>query len=273
MTALLLATTAAVLLPAPTAHADGTADAFNEGDGVSTAATDGGAERGQAGAERRRVSKVTCTYQLLDAEASATADRFAVKGWGSERGEGPGAWYRKICRSETGAELATVIWVRARPPADPRSVAEDAADRAPIPLPDIRLSPPVGSDQVVNVPTWLWIDTTQWRPVSASATAGAVTATATAVPESVVWSMGNGDTVACSGPGTPYQPGRQQPGCAYTFRRSSAAAPGGTFTVAATVTWRLSWTATGAPGGGALGTVTRTTEIPVRVAEIQALNR
>lgn len=50
-------------------------------------------------------------------------------------------------------------------------------------------------------------------------------------------------------------------------------APGGAFTVAATVTWRLSWTATGAPGGGALGTVTRTTEIPVRVAEIQALNR
>jgi len=274
LTGWLAAALAAVVLAAQPAGAEGTADAFSDDDGVGTVVTDRRVEPGTpAVAKRRSASKPTCTYQQLDADAAATADTLAAKGWGTERGEGEGAWYRKLCRSESGQETATVVWLRARPAADPMTLAEDAVDRAPIPLPDVRLSPPAGTDQVVNVPTWLWIDTTQWQPVAASASAGSVTSTATAVPESVLWSMGNGDIVACSGPGTPYRPGAQDPGCSYTFRRSSASAPGGVFTVSATVTWRLSWTAAGAPGGGALGTVTRTTTLPVRVAEIQALNR
>lgn len=270
----LLAVAAAVLVPAAAAHADGTADAFSRDDEVATAATNTAVLTG-AGGGAHHASKTTCTYQALGPDESATADRFAANGWGNARGTGPGVWYRKVCTDETGAQTATVVWVPPRP-VDPRALAEDATDRAPIPLPAVRLSPPAGVDQVVNVPTMMWIDAAQWQPVTSSASAGAVTATATAVPEAVMWSMGNGDTVTCAGPGTPYRPGTESPtpaGCSYTFRRSSARAPGGAFTVGATVTWRVSWAAAGAPGGGSLGTVTRTSQIPVRVAEIQALNR
>lgn len=276
LTRVVAATAAALLMPAAAAHADGAADASYDSDGVATTASNNATNAGGVGGGHRRSSGETCTYQALDGHDSAIADKLAAKGWGSARGEGPGTWYRKICTSDADGETATVVWVRARR-VDHRALADEAADRASIPLPAIRLSPPVGADQVVNVPTWLSIDTAQWRPVTSSATAGTVTATATAVPESVTWSMGNGDTVSCAGPGTPYQRGGaaagQQPDCSYTYRGSSARAPGGTFTLAATVSWRVSWVATGAPGGGVLGTVTRTSQVPVRVAEIQALNR
>lgn len=173
-----------------------------------------------------------------------------------------------------GDSSATVVWAPERR-TDPRSLAEEATDRADIPLPELRLSPPLDVPQVVNLPTWLAIDPAQWRPVTSSASAGPVTATATAVPESVTWSMGNGDRVTCAGPGTLYDPATgeaAQPDCTYTFRRSSARAPGGRFVLEATVTWRVTWAASGAPGGGSLGTVTRTKTVPIQVAEIQALN-
>ena len=269
------AAAAAVLLAIEpgAAGADGTADAW-AGDGQVGSAARGIEAKAAGGTARRRTARPTCTYQLLDEQASATADRFAANGWGAPRGDGPGSWYRKICTSEAGGSAATIVWVPPRR-TDPRALAEEATDRADIPLPELRLSPPVDEAQVVNLPTWLTIDPAQWRPVTSSATAGGVTATATAVPESVTWSMGNGDRVTCAGPGTVYDPAAGEaakPGCTYTFRRSSARAPGGRFLLEATVTWRVSWAASGAPGGGSLGTVTRTTSVPIRVAEIQALN-
>jgi len=42
--------------------------------------------------------------------------------------------------------------------------------------------------------------------------------------------------------------------------------------VTATVEWRVSWTASGAPGGGDLGISRRSSSTSVRVAEIQVLN-
>lgn len=198
-TAAAAATAWVVVLVPSAAFADGTADAFNDGERVGTSARTTRTE--SPAPTRSRTAKPTCTYQLLGAEDAQLADAMAAKGWGSEKGTGPGSWYRKICTSETGAQTATVVWVPPRT-ANPRALAEEASDRASIPLPGIRLSPPETREQVVNVMTWLWIDADQWQPVSSSASAGMVTATATAVPESVTWSMGNGDTVTCSGPGT-----------------------------------------------------------------------
>ena len=256
------------------AYADGTADAFNDGQQVGTVATESRVV--PASLAKGRASKPTCTYQLLTGDDAVLAEKFAAKGWGTAKGDGPGSWYRKVCTNTAGQESATVVWVPPRR-ADPRALAEDASDRAPIPLPGIRLSPHEGTEQVVGIETWLWIDPAQWQPVSSSASAGAVTATATAVPESVTWSMGNGDTVTCSGPGTPYEPAAaaagQKPACSYTFRQSSARAPEGEYRLHATVTWRVTWSASGAPGGGALGTVTRTSAVAIRVAEIQAVNQ
>lgn len=274
LTTVLAAATAALVLAPGAAFADGTADAFQDGEQVGTQAGESQSE--PAALVKGRASKPTCTYQLLGADDALTADKFAAKGWGTAKGDGPGSWYRKVCTSATGQETATVVWIPPRT-VDPRALAEDASDRAPIPLPGIHLSPPEGREQVVGIETWLWIDPAEWQPVSSSASAGAVTATATAVPESVTWSMGNGDNVTCPGPGTAYEPGAaaagRKPTCSYTFRRSSARALEGQYQLRATVTWRVTWSASGAPGGGALGTVTRTSAVPIRVAEIQAVNQ
>ena len=90
--------------------------------------------------------------------------------------------------------------------------------------------------------------------------------------------MGDGQSVTCAGPGTPYDPSQPdaQPSCAFTYQRSSAGQPGGAFIITVTESWQVGWAATGvpagAPAGGALGAVTRTSQVAARVAESQAIN-
>ena len=82
--------------------------------------------------------------------------------------------------------------------------------------------------------------------------------------------------VVCAGPGTPYNStvgaDEQQSDCTYTYRQSSAGQADGAFTMRVTMTWGVTWSVVGAPGGGSLGTAERTTTTAVRVAEIQAVN-
>ncbi|HSK95149.1 MAG TPA: hypothetical protein VK891_00905 [Euzebyales bacterium] len=122
---------------------------------------------------------------------------------------------------------------------------------------------------------WLWIDADQWEPLRTSATAGPVTSTVTATPTRVTWDMGNGDEVACDGPGRPYHERyAEQPeatDCSYTYRLSSAGQPDEAYRVTATVHWELTWDTSGATGGGSLGSVPMSTTWPARVAQIQAL--
>ena len=73
---------------------------------------------------------------------------------------------------------------------------------------------------------------------------GTVTATATATPAKVLWSMGTGDQVTCAGPGTAYSTANPNAttNCSYTWTQA------GSYQVTATVYWLVSWTAVGAPG-------------------------
>jgi hypothetical protein len=162
------------------------------------------------------------------------------------------------------------------PAADPAQLATEALERVPLPEPDITMAPASDIPQLVNLATFLWLHSEQWQPVTASATAGGVTSTVTATPVRVVWDMGQGASVVCDGPGLPYRPDlpddRQPSDCHYTYRYSSAGQPGQAFTVTATVEWETTWSVTGAPGGGSLGTVSRSASIPVQVAELQSLN-
>jgi hypothetical protein len=166
----------------------------------------------------------------------------------------------------TGGAPASIV-------ADPRVLAERAAAVLNLPAPAMRMSP--AQDQVVQLPSWLWISAEQWEPRQKSAAAGPVTSTVTAMPVGVTWDMGNGDRVHCDGPGTPYQERyAQQPDatdCRYTYRHSSAGQPDEAYEVTATVDWELTWAATGAPGGGSLGSVPMSATQAVRVTEIQAL--
>ncbi len=269
--------TTLVVLAAP-AWADGSADAWNNGSSVGAGAStsgSGGSGPDRGGSGGGGGGKPACTYAVLAPDLQAIADQMAASGWSDPKGTGPGAWQRKDCTDSAGVSFSTVLWVAQA--VDLAALAQQALQNTPIPSPAIGMSPAPGERQVVNVPTWLWIDRAAWGPVSAVASAGGVTVTATATPQSVAWDTGNGDSLSCDGPGTPYDPRRrdaeQRPSCSYTYRRSSAQAPGGTFAVTATVVWHVVWTAAGMPGGGDLGTAPRSETVPVRVAEIQSINR
>lgn len=264
------------VVSAAPAFADGTADAWNNGDSIGAGATSPGSDAGSPkgkGGTGGGSAKPTCTYEALAPEFQTKADKMSENGWEEENGDGPGLWYRKSCIDANGSSSGTVVWIPKR--VDTAALARQALQNTPLPTPLIGMNPRQG--QVVHVPTWLWIEEAAWAPLSATASAGGVTVQATAGPRSVIWDMGNGDKFTCEGPGRPYDQTRrdaeQRPTCSYTYRHSSAAAPGGAFPVTATVVWRVRWAVVGGGGGGDLGTASRTATVAVRVAEIQTLNR
>ena len=164
-------------------------------------------------------------------------------------------------------------------PADPLAgiaaverATDEARRRLDVPLPSPGLNPP--GDQLVGVATWLWLDGT-WQATSATASIGTVSSTVTATPTEAVWDLGDGTSITC-GAGHPYDVGRapeeQSSDCTHVYSSSSRLQPDGTFLVSVTVSYAVSWGAsTGA--GGDLETISRTTTVPVRVTEAQALIR
>jgi len=156
------------------------------------------------------------------------------------------------------------------PPRGAVDIAADASTRV-LPLPGVHTSPPTGSDQLVNLPTWLWVD--NWQPQSASASEGGLRVTVTATPRSVTWRMGMGEAVVCR-EGIPWNPDlreeQQSSDCTFTYKASSAHQPDLKYFASATMAWDVTWTATNGESGS-LGRSTRTTDFRMRVAEGQAL--
>src|SRR5262249_21171983 len=74
----------------------------------------------------------------------------------------------------------------AAPAVNPLGLAQQALATAAFPGLSIHTNPPSGR-LVVNFPVWLWLSS-GFAPVSASASAGAVTSTVSVTPASVSWS-------------------------------------------------------------------------------------
>ena len=207
-----------------------------------------------------------CSYSAGGAQATA------MIGVG---GPQPGQWVFPVCAGPGVIDPMPPFWVTGAQPVaavaqvSPMVVALQAVRRLGLGSPTIEMAPPTGDPQLVGVATWLWIDPGAWKAVSASASAGPVTTTATATPSKVVWDMGDGASVTCAGPGTPYDPNEPNAttDCSYTW-----AAPG-SYQVTATIYWSVTWTATGAPGGGNLGAQSGPAAgVSVRVVESEAIN-
>jgi hypothetical protein len=149
--------------------------------------------------------------------------------------------------------------------------AELALERLDLPDPLVRRNPP--GDQLVGLPSWLWVDT-PWAPSDVSASVSGVTSTVTATPTHVVWDTGDGSSITCHGPGVPFDGSRsidaQSSDCTHLYVWPSTARPGGTYQVTATTTYAVGWVATNGQSGD-LGTVTRSSTVPVRVVEVQAV--
>jgi hypothetical protein len=194
-------------------------------------------------------------------------------------GQGPGAWYLYKCSGPgfTDGLYRTPIWIPdgeepgLAPLPSPAELAQTARSQLRLPSPTIAANP--SGDQLVTLPTWLWLSS-GWDQQSATAAVPGVSVTAVAKPTSLVWSMGDGSTVTCSSGGTPFpaggDPKATSPNCGHTYRASSAGKPSDAYPVTATVHWSISWS--GAGESGTFPDMTTTATAAFRVAESQALN-
>ncbi|MFJ8787000.1 ATP/GTP-binding protein [Streptomyces sp. NPDC102476] len=158
------------------------------------------------------------------------------------------------------------------PQVDPQVLAQRAVDSMTLLGPDIA-SPRAAGKYTVGVPMWMWVNqsATTFGPNTASASAGGITVTAAAKVSKIVWSMGDGASVTCNGPGTPYTSSEgmaQSPTCGHVYSKTSAGAQGAKFPVTATSTWTINW-----QGGGQAGQLTevRQTNVQVAVGEVQVV--
>ncbi|WIV57874.1 hypothetical protein [Amycolatopsis nalaikhensis] len=228
-----------------------------------------------------RSGAVTAQPAVYRPQSEPATARFAVAGPRLAQAQPPsgGAWYVYKC---TGAGYRDALY---RPPVwipdgqqpggvplpSPAELAAQAKNQLRLPTPKIQANP-VGV-QLVNLPTWLWLDRSSWGEVSATASVPGVSVTAVAKPTSVTWSMGDGGTVTCTGPGTPFpaggDPKRGSPDCGHTYRTSSAGQRGEAFPVTATVNWTVTWS--GAGQGGVFPNMTTSASVAFRVAESQGI--
>lgn len=169
------------------------------------------------------------------------------------------------------------FWAATRPggpaaPPDPRDLAQRAIAAMRLRAIDIGIvpEPRPGSVGIIGFPTWMWAqgpDDTTWGPVTRSVSAGGFTVTATAKVDRVVWTMGDGVTVVCTKPGTPYADSfgkASSPDCGHTYTRT------GRYTVRATSHWVVTWAGIGQSGTIPLD-FTDTTA--VTMGEVQVLSQ
>jgi hypothetical protein len=210
--------------------------------------------------------------------------------------DGPGLAFTASCSDQAATRVLSILDVQfvtptvaqptvsatrriitRRPVVSPETLARQASQYLPLPLPIIRTNPDTGVDQLVNLEIWLWIDQASWGRRTATASVPGLSVTVVATPLTVTWRPGDGTVQVCNGPGTAYDPGRgpdaQQPTCAHTYRSSSLGQPAGRYQMTATITWQVSWTASGLINTtGTLPPITRTSQASLRVIEAQTLN-
>ncbi len=206
-----------------------------------------------------------CWYQ------PATGNDLAVAQSSGGTPTPPAVWYVGSCGSPAlNFWPVTQFRVFATGPG-PELLAQEAVKNLRLPAPLIKVNPAPPTAQVLYVPTWIWVDSSTWSSRSATASAGGLSATATAKATRVDWSTGDGGSQTCDGPGTPWTPGtdpsRESPTCGHTYTTLPSS---GTYTLRATVNWEISWA-----GAGATGTVaplTTTAAVDLQVKEAGALN-
>ncbi|WP_411092808.1 ATP/GTP-binding protein [Streptomyces sp. 049-1] len=230
-------------------------------------ATEGGGTSGEGDPDNKNV----CTYKLADPQPPADS----LDWEGHEPGDG--AVYEQTCGWEgvEGNTIVRLVWL-AEPPEqetiDPAVLAQRVVDSMTLRGPDIA-SPREAGRYTVGVPMWMWVNqsATTYGPNTASASAGGVTVTATAKVSKIVWQMGDGSTVTCAGPGTPYRGSSamvESPTCGHRYSVTSADAPGGRYSVTATSTWTIDWR--GANQSGQLEEI-RQSDMQVAVGELQVV--
>ncbi|GAA2702696.1 ATP/GTP-binding protein [Streptomyces anthocyanicus] len=244
-----------------------------EAENGSSSSGDSGSHTRPSGSEgSSKPGKPVCTVERLDPQPPE-GSMF----WGDTSPE-DGAVYQRTCNTGPGGTPVSEHIVAAEAPdataVDPAVVAQQAVNKMKLAGPDIA-SPRTTGTYVVGMPMWLWVNKspTTFGPSTTSASAGGVTVTATARVTRIVWEMGDGAAVTCTGAGTPYTAahGKQEsPNCGHTYTQTSASQPAGNYTVTATSTWTVDWQVA---GGGEEGQFTeiRQSQAQVAIGELQVV--
>ncbi|MCX4429567.1 ATP/GTP-binding protein [Streptomyces mirabilis] len=235
--------------------------------GVGTNGSNGGSGRGSG--EGKQTSsggkKPVCTVRKADPQPPPGSLFYG--------GEGK-IVYERTCGNGLTTFFAAAPGANV-PAVDPAVLAQQAIDKMQLVGPDIA-SPRVAGRYTVGVPMWMWVNqsATTFGPNTASATAGGVTVTATAKVSKIVWRMGDGATVTCTGAGTAYKASdgmSESPTCGHVYTTTSGGALGGKYGVTATSTWTIDWQVAG--GGGETGQLaeTRQSQMQVPIGELQVV--
>ncbi len=150
-----------------------------------------------------------------------------------------------------------------------QDVIDDAVGRARrvVPAPSLDLSPSPEAGGIVNL--GLWLALAAQDPVTVRAEAGSLWSEATVTLASTTWDMGNGDVVACDGPGVAIvdTDTLEQGPCGYTYLRASP--DDDPYTMTVTATWAVSYRSSA--GSGSVGSIDRSVTVDYDVDEIQTV--
>ncbi|MFC6706496.1 hypothetical protein [Flexivirga alba] len=158
-------------------------------------------------------------------------------------------------------------------PPDPVQLAREAVAAMGLKAITIGIVPgnEPGKAGLVGLPQWMWVKNptpNTFGPITKSASAAGYTVTAIGKVHRVVWNMGDGQTITCDGPGTPYTAAAgkaKSPTCGH-----NEYAKQGTYTVTATSYWTITWSGIGQAGTIPVTTARRTT---IRIGEAQVLTQ
>jgi hypothetical protein len=152
-----------------------------------------------------------------------------------------------------GKHLVTKwVWIPGRPDTvviDPVTLAYQAIADMQLAPPLIKTAPAAGQIGLVNMPVWLWVTKSEntWGPIVRSASVPGLSVTATAQVKAINWSMGDGNTVRCEGPGTPYDKSmgvKGSPTCGHRYVKTSQKLPNCKYPVTAVAQWDITWQST-----------------------------
>ncbi|WP_427895496.1 hypothetical protein ACQHIV_17250 [Kribbella sp. GL6] len=148
------------------------------------------------------------------------------------------------------------VWLPGKPTVvvDPLTLVHEAIADMHLAPPVIRTAPNTNQIGLVNMPVWMWVTKSEntWGPIVRRASVPGLSVTATAEVKAINWSMGDGKTVRCEGPGTPYSKAmgtKASPTCGHRYVTTSRKLPHCKYPVTAVAQWDITWKSTlGDPG-------------------------
>lgn len=163
------------------------------------------------------------------------------------------------------------VWLPGKPDTvvvDPVTLVYQAIASMDLAPPLIKTAPDAGQIGLVNMPVWMWVTKSEntWGPIVRSASVPGLSVTATAQVKAINWSMGDGKTVRCEGPGTPYSKAmgtKASPTCGHRYVKTSHKLPHCKYPVTAVAQWDITWQSTLGDNGQISMTQQATTQLRI----------